>query len=256
MTRKLQIPGFTTLIALIFAMTVSATANSAGDYTVTCQKTDEIKSIAGDMRAEFTNHLRKSRVYGQLMVRTVKMKANARKINRRARIQRNCDWRKQIDKIYEANCEIEALIAEAQLRASHGLDRPIDPACLTCIYQLIAQANDAVACLMVDGGFAQPVYEVESPALNAPEFDPGYAPMELPPAELIPELEQLPPPVERVPTPATPNQDSGPTLASPLQSTTTSQSTPRTAPTPATQDWGSIRAAKPREKSSVIDNQD
>ena len=168
------------------ALTPAVEAEEYRNYSVTLAKTDELKVVATELRSEFTDQLRRSSVYGPLIVRTVWVKSSARKINRRARIQRNCDWLQEIGRINQAVCEMEALLSQAQLRAAYGLDRPIDPVCLDCIYQLIGRCKGIVYCLCVDGGFLQPAYQLgPTPATPAP----GY----------IPETTI---PVPRVPTPA------------------------------------------------------
>ncbi|MCH2181034.1 MAG: hypothetical protein MK108_03430 [Mariniblastus sp.] len=164
-------------------LAVRAEAEGNRDYSATLAKTDELKVVAGKLRSEFTQQLRRSDVYGPLLVRTVWLKSYARQINRRARFQFNCDWRREISSIDQAVCDMEALMYQAQLRAAYGLERPIDPQCLACIYQLLGQCKSIIYALCVDGGFIQPVYQPAAPpTLPAP----GYLPESVLPGQSVP----------------------------------------------------------------------
>ena len=159
--------------AVTLALTSAGQAEEYRNYSVTLDKTDELKVLATKLRSEFTDQLRRSSVHGPLLVRIVWVKSSARKINRRARIQRNCDWLEEIGRINQAVCEMEALLSQAQLRAAYGLDRPIDPRCLDCIYQLLGQCKGIVYSLCVDGRFLQPTYQLgPTPAIPAPSYLP------------------------------------------------------------------------------------
>lgn len=230
-------------------LAILSDAEENRDYSVTCAKTDELKMVAAKMRSEFTSQMRRSSVYGPLLVRTVWLKSYARRINRRARFQFDCDWRQEIGNINQAICDIEALMSQAQLRAAYGLERPIDPYCLTCIYQLIGQSKSIVYCLCVDGGFIQPVYELgPTPGLPAP----GYLPQPVVPGE-------------RVPTPAAEPAESdliapGPPLTLrrlPWQSPVRSAEPTSVSPLPSDPPvyWnGPFRAARPAERFNLIGN--
>ena len=179
---------FQKMILLFSSMTICllatyAEAEASRDYSATLAQTEQLKSVAGKLRSEFTQQLRRSSVYGPLVVRTVWLKSYARQINRQARFQINCDWRREISSIHQAVCDMEALIYQAQLRAAYGLERPIAPQCLDCIYQRLGQCKSIVYALCVDGGFIQPVYEPSpTPALPAP----GYLPESVLPGEGVP----------------------------------------------------------------------
>ena len=258
-------------------LAILSDAEENRDYSVTCAKTDELKMVATKMRSEFTSQLRHSSVYGPLLVRTVWLKSYARQINRRARFQFDCDWRHEIGNINQAICDIEALMSQAQLRAAYGLERPIDPYCLTCIYQLIGQSKSIVYCLCVDGGFIQPVYELgPTPGLPAP----GYLPQPVVPGERVPTPAAEPaesdliapgPPLtlRRLPW-QSPVGSTEPTLASPLpsDSTLTLRRLPWQSPVRSTEPalvsplpsappayWnGPFRAARPAERFNLIGN--
>ncbi len=264
-------------------LAILSDAEENRDYSVTCAKTDELKMVAAKMRSEFTSQMRRSSVYGPLLVRTVWLKSYARRINRRARFQFDCDWRQEIGNINQAICDIEALMSQAQLRAAYGLERPIDPYCLTCIYQLIGQSKSIVYCLCVDGGFIQPVYELgPTPSLPTPGYlpAPGYLPQPVVPGERVPTpaaepaesdliapgppltLRRLPwqsPVRSAEPTPASPPpSDSALTLRRlPWQSPVRSAEPASVSPLPSDPPvyWnGPFRAARPAERFNLIGN--
>ena len=258
-------------------LAIHSDAEENRDYSATCAKTDELKMVATKMRSEFTSQMRRSSVYGPLLVRTVWLKSYARQINRRARFQFDCDWRQEIGNINQAICDIEALMSQAQLRAAYGLERPIDPYCLTCIYQLIGQSKSIVYCLCVDGGFIQPVYELgPTPGLPAP----GYLPQPVVPGERVPTPAAQPaesdliapgPPLtlRRLPT-QSPVRSAEPVLAAPLppDSTLTLRRPPWQSPGRSAEPalasplpsappvyWnGPFRAARPAERFNPIGN--
>ncbi len=214
-------------------LSLCVAAESQRDYSITRTKTEELKGVATQLRTEFTGQLRRSDAYGPLLVRTVWLKSYARKINRRSRFQFDCDWRSDIVDIHDAICQIEALMGQVQLRAAYGLEPPLEPAGLNCIYQLIGRGKTIVYELWIDGGFAQP--EFTQPGFGQPMYPVNPTPS-LPAPNYLPESIV---PQENIPTPAAEPTDSeliapGPPLTLGPKSNSIRQSISNTAmiPTP------------------------